>query len=263
MNAIDIQNLTVGYGKQIVISDISLSGNIGDIVAIIGANGSGKSTLLKAIIGDVKQQNGNIFFNGINSYDITTRQRAQIVACVEQETYASQMHIYDYVMMGRTPFRSLFSLTDSDNDRRIVSQALDTVGIAHLANKALAETSGGERRLACIAKALVQQPQILLLDEPTANLDWANKVAIINLLRTLAQSMCVVIVSHDVNEVISVANKALVLAEGHSLCFGDAHKTITPKNLSQAYKTDICEINIDKESRIMMAKGLLKLKIEN
>ncbi len=257
MNTIDIQNLTVGYGKQIVISDISLSGNIGDIVAIIGANGSGKSTLLKAIIGDVKQQNGNIFFNGINSYDITTRQRAQIVACVEQETQASQMHIYDYVMMGRTPFRSLFSLTDSDSDRETVTQAIDTVGITHLQNKALAETSGGERRLASIAKALAQQPKILLLDEPTANLDLANKVAIIDLLKTLARTMCIIIVSHDVNEVISVASKALILADGHSICFGDAHNVLTAQNLTKAYHTDICEISIDGKARIMMAKGLM------
>ncbi|MCR5696094.1 MAG: ABC transporter ATP-binding protein [Marinilabiliaceae bacterium] len=257
MNTIDIQNITAGYDKRAVISDISLSGNIGDIVAIIGANGSGKSTLLRTIVGDIKPTSGNIFFSDINSYNITTRRRAQIVACVEQETQASQMHIYDYVMMGRTPFRSLFSLTDSDRDRETVTQAIDTVGITHLRNKALAETSGGERRLASIAKALAQQPKILLLDEPTANLDLANKVAIIDLLKTLARTMCIIIVSHDVNEVISVASKALILADGHSICFGDAHNVLTAQNLTKAYHTDICEISIDGKARIMMAKGLM------
>lgn len=257
MHIIDIQNITSGYDNRAVIRDISLSGDIGDIIAIIGANGSGKSTLLKTIAGDIALQKGQIFINEQINSDLKQRQRSQLVAYVEQDALQMEMSIYEYVMMGRTPFRSLFSLTDSQRDREIVNEAINIVGIEHLKNKKLNSVSGGERRLADIAKAVAQCPKVLLLDEPTANLDLANKVNIIQLLKALAVKMCVIIVTHDVNEVLSSANKMLIMRNGECISYGKTEDVANAQNLSNAYNTDICEITTSEGKKILLASGLL------
>src|SRR5574344_695858 len=189
-----IEGLSCAYGNKTVVSNVSFEAKRREIVGIIGPNGSGKSTILRSIIGDIVPQSGTISLDERDLMQMSIRKKSTIVSFVPQTIEQLQIRVIDYVLMGRMPVRPMFQLFTSKNDENIVMQLMQEIGIEHLAQKLMNEISGGERQLAAIARALSQQPQLLLLDEPTSNLDIANQTAILQTIYNLAQRQDIIVV---------------------------------------------------------------------
>lgn len=256
--AIEISRLSVGYGRSEVLVDVSLCIRYKTVTAIVGANGAGKSTLLRAIAGDLRPRSGRVAIDGRAVTEIDSRQRARSIAFVEQSVEGELISVGDYVMLGRTPHRSVLTVRDGRRDREIVDEALSAVGIKALKDKALNCISGGERQLASIARAMVQQSRVMLLDEPTSNLDIANQQRILSIVRRLAErdGKAVVIVVHDINQALAVAGEVAVLKCGRLLVQGQATECITREVLQTAYDTDVCIVRDGASGRMVVVPRL-------
>lgn len=236
-----IEGLSCAYGNKTVVSNVSFEAKRREIVGIIGPNGSGKSTILRSIIGDIVPQSGTISLDERDLMQMSIRKKSTIVSFVPQTIEQLQIRVIDYVLMGRMPVRPMFQLFTSKNDENIVMQLMQEIGIEHLAQKLMNEISGGERQLAAIARALSQQPQLLLLDEPTSNLDIANQTAILQTIYNLAQrqDIIVVIVLHDINLASEYCNNILLIKNGIKHNFGAPQHIITKQNIDKVYETSV------------------------
>lgn len=244
MAELSIVNLSAGYGAKPTISGINVVVRGGELTAIVGPNGAGKSTLLRAIAGDLSPMSGNVFLNGADIHKLTSRQRAAAVAFVEQSIPPLDITVQQYVTLGRTPHRSLFSMRDSRHDADCTQQAMCSVGIQHLAHAPLSRISGGERQMAAIAKALAQQPQVMLLDEPTSNLDIANQKRILQTIVSIARSRGIIAIAvlHDLNQAAAYSHSAMLMNGGGVAASGVTAQTITQRNIEEVYKTTVTAI---------------------
>lgn len=256
--AIEISNLNVGYGRGEVIVDVSLCIRYKTVTAIVGANGAGKSTLLRAMVGDLRPMSGSVAIDGQAITEMSGRQRARSIAFVEQSVEGELISVGDYVMLGRMPHRNVLSVRDGRRDREIVDEALSEVGIKALKDKALNCISGGERQLASIARAMVQQSPIMLFDEPTSSLDIANQRRILSIVRRLAErdGKAVVIVVHDINQALAVADEVVVMKRGRLLAHGQMPGCVTQELLQTAYDTEVCVVRDDASGRIVVLPRL-------
>jgi iron complex transport system ATP-binding protein len=220
INVIETSALSIGYqtssGKQnIICPNINIHAIEGELVALVGSNGSGKSTLLKTITRILKPLIGSVFINKqpIENIDIT--EFARIVSYVSTDMVKTgHISVYELVALGRFPYTNWLG-TLTANDRNIISEAISSVGIEHLANKQLQEISDGERQRAMIARALAQDTQIIILDEPTAYLDLPNKYELVLLLARLAKNKnkTIIFSTHDLSIAISEADKIWLMAQ--------------------------------------------------
>lgn len=256
--AIEISHLTVGYGRSEVLTDVSLSIQYQSVMAVVGANGAGKSTLLRAVAGDLVPTAGSVVVDGKSIGEYSPRERARRIAFVEQNIAETSMTVGEYVMLGRMPHRSLLSVRDSRHDREMVRNAVSIVGINDLIDKQLNCISGGERQLASVARVIAQQSPVLLLDEPTSNLDIANQQRILSIVRRLAESeqKAVIIVVHDINQAVAVADEVAILKCGRLLAHGSAQQCITQDVLQNAYDTDVCIVRDDASQRIVVIPNI-------
>jgi iron complex transport system ATP-binding protein len=210
------------------------------ITALLGPNGSGKSTLLHLVLGLLNPSKGAIQLLGRNQYEYTRREASRILGLVPQDEHvAFDLSVLEYVLLGRAPYLNLLEKPRRD-DRLIARKALVTAGIASLEERSVPSLSGGERQLATIARALAQQPVILLLDEPTSHLDLANARRALNVLRSLKQSgKTVVLTTHDPNAAASIADHVILLRSGKVLCSGPAADALTSEHLSSTYGVEV------------------------
>lgn len=235
----EIRALTCGYDKKIVLKDINLRIDNMDITGIIGPNGSGKTTLLRAMSGGLKAEKGKVFLEGRDVSRMGKGELAKKIAVVSQNFEPGGMSVEEFVLLGRIPHFGRFQFLETEKDLRIAARCMESTGIFSLRKEMLSEISGGERQLALIAKALVQEPKLLLLDEPTAHLDIAHQVKILDLISRLNKelTLTVVMVMHDLNSAGEYCQK-LVLING-----GRVHKTGTPSEvltyqiIEEVYKT--------------------------
>lgn len=235
--AIDIKNLGCAYGKQPVLKDVSFSIHRGDFFIVIGPNGSGKTTLMKAISGIRSFQKGRIEVLGHAISDFTKKTLAQAVALVPQEVPIDfPFTVNEMVLMGRSPYLGMLGLPQKE-DLEIADEAIAFTGVEHLTHRKLDQLSGGEKQLVFIARAICQQPQIILLDEPTASLDLSHQVKIMDLMEKLKISMgvTVVMVSHDVNLAAMYGDTLLLLNNGKVMREGPPDEVLTFKVLEDAY----------------------------
>jgi iron complex transport system ATP-binding protein len=207
-------NLTCGYRDRIVLTDLDLSLEAGDSVALVGPNGSGKSTLLKTLCKSLRPLRGSVRLGGRDLGEISHLEAARLVAYVPQEEYPA----FDYtarelVLMGR--FAHSQGLWETAADRRAADAAMTAADCAELADRAFVELSGGERQRVLIARALAQEARLLLLDEPTSHLDARHQFAIAALLERLAaEGYAVLAAIHDLNLAASFARRMVVLSSG-------------------------------------------------
>lgn len=245
--AIDIKDLDFSYGKQQVLRRVSFVVSKGDFFIIIGPNGSGKTTLMKAINGISKIQHGRVEILGSDIHRYTKRTLAQTVALVPQDVPADfPFAVIELVLMGRAPFLGVLGLPHKE-DETMAYQALSFTGVEHLAGRTLDQLSGGERQLVFIARAICQQPQIILLDEPTASLDLSHQMRIMDLMEKLKleKGITVVMVSHDVNLAAMYGDSLLLLKDGSIVSLGSPEDVLQFKVLEDTYG---CTLLVDESS---------------
>jgi len=243
--SIDVKYLSHSFGENLVLENISFQVPRRDFFIIIGPNGSGKTTLMKIISGILKPQNGRleILNRSIDQYH--RKSLAQTIAFVPQMLSADfPFTVFEMVLMGRSPYLGMLGL-EQENDLEIANQAIAFTGLENLAHRKLDQLSGGEQQRVFIARAICQEPDIILLDEPTASLDLAYQVRIMDLMEQLKteKGTSVVMVSHDVNLAAMYADHLLLLHKGQVLCQGLPDEVITYQTLEAAYG---CTLLVDK-----------------
>lgn len=223
-------------GGRLIIDSIDCSAPPGAVTGLIGPNGSGKSTLLRAIAGLRSPTAGMVTFNGRDLLSITARERARFVATVEQAPGAVvPMTVLDAVMLGRIPHRSLLA-GPSARDASVSERSLAQVGAAHLAARDLATLSGGELQRVHIARALAQEPDLLVLDEPTTYLDVGAGLAVMRLLADVAAAGVTIIAAlHELNLAAATCDHVIMLDEGHVVATGPVPEVLTPALIGEVY----------------------------
>ncbi|MCL4502619.1 MAG: ABC transporter ATP-binding protein [Deltaproteobacteria bacterium] len=235
--AVLVKHLQVSYGRQPVLRDLSLKVPAGAFFIIIGPNSSGKTTLLRAMVGVVKPQEGQVEIWGTPVGQFSKRALARLVAVVHQRAATDiPFTVQEVVLMGRSPHVGWLGL-DRPRDLELAREAMVLTDVAHLAKRPLPQLSGGELQRVSIARALCQQPRLLLLDEPTAALDPAHQVNLMDLLAQLQQELglTVVMVSHDLNLAAMYGEQLLLLKEGEVVQLGRPAEVLTYEQLERAY----------------------------
>lgn len=213
---LELQLLSIGYADKPILSDINLTLPEGQMICLLGANGAGKSTLLRTLAGFIPPLSGKILLQGRDFLTISLSERSKAISVVLTERIdASYMKVREVVEMGRTPYTGFFG-TLGREDKAIVDDAMEMVGIASLAGRAINTLSDGERQKAMLAKALAQQTPVILLDEPTAFLDFHAKVSILRLMRQLAHltRKTILLSTHDVEMAIQLSDALWIVQDG-------------------------------------------------
>ncbi|MBW2709568.1 MAG: ABC transporter ATP-binding protein [Deltaproteobacteria bacterium] len=237
---IEIDALHCGYGKREVLKDLNLHLGPGEFVGILGPNGSGKSTLLFAIAGVLPHHSGSIRVRGEEITGAAARFRARQMASVPQKSEVSfPFKCLSVVLMGRYPFLSRFG-GYSPRDMGKALDAMEQTETLHLAQRMMTEVSGGEAQSVIIARALAQETEVLLLDEPTSSLDVAKKIQIFDLFRRKnAEGVTILCAMHDLNLAALYCKRLVFLKQGKIVLDGFTEETFNDENLSRIYETDI------------------------
>lgn len=241
----ELNDLCCGYGGKAIIKDIRLSIESGDVFCILGENGVGKSTLFKTILKLIPPVSGKVSIDGADISGWTAKKLASYCAYVAQShTPPFPYSVRDVVLTGRMGKINAFG-RPGKKDEEIVDGLIEDMDLKRYENTPYTELSGGERQLVMIARALAQEPQCLVLDEPTANLDYGNKVLVLNTLQRLAdQGMTVIFTTHDPEQALLLDAKTLVLFRDRPPLFGEANAVITEKNLKRAYNARIRVVEV-------------------
>ncbi|MDD2901661.1 MAG: ABC transporter ATP-binding protein [Syntrophales bacterium] len=235
--AVLISNLQVAFGPRPVLQDLSLEVAEGTFFIIIGPNSAGKTTLLKTMAGAVRPRQGQVEIWGAAADRYPSRELARLVAVVPQRAPTDiPFPVQETVLMGRSPHVGWLGL-EKQHDFDLAAESMYITGVAHLARRPLPQLSGGELQRVIIARALCQQPRLLLLDEPTAALDPAHQVNIMDLMQRLQEErgLTVIMVSHDLNLAALYADQLLLLKEGKRISSGTPKEVLTYEQLERAY----------------------------
>ena len=244
-----VKDLRCGYGKKKpveIVHGVSFDVHVGEFVCIIGANGCGKTTTLKAIMGLLPQLGGSVEFDGENIAKMEERRRAKHFAYIPQaHTPPFPFTVADVVLMGRTPYVNLLART-TQRDRNVAMQALELLGITHLAHKDYTGLSGGQQQLVLIARALTQESDILIMDEPTAALDFGNQQLVLSRMHMLSRmGKAVIMVTHDPDHALFCADKVVVMDEGAVLQEGTPDDCITTETLRHIYNAEAYVMDVE------------------
>ena len=254
-NFLKIENLKSGYSNNLVVNDISFGITKGSFTGIIGPNGSGKTTLFKTITGELSLVDGNIFLSQDSISEMSSKQKAQKIAIVTQNTDAVDIAVKDYVLMGRYPYRKKFQLFETEEDFKIAHKFMKLTGVLEFKDKLMNELSGGEQQLVAIAKALTQEPELLLLDEPTSHLDISHQMQILNLIQKFNEEfdLTVLMIIHDLNLAAEYCNYLIMMDNGKIFAHGSPEEVLTYRNIEEVYKA----IVITQENRITKKPSVL------
>ena len=219
---LNVENLSFHYrnGPEIL-RQVSFSLEDGKFLAILGNNGAGKSTMLKCFNQILRVEGGHVWMDGEDLLTMTHREVAQRVAFVSQNIPSTQMTVHDVVMLGRRPYMR-WGFTEEDH--RIVHEAMDRLHLSDMRGRFLNELSGGERQKVMLARALAQQPKVLLLDEPTSSLDIQNQYQVLDIVRDICRTSTItaVMVIHDLNLALRFCDRFLLLKDGQVYRSGDS-----------------------------------------
>jgi iron complex transport system ATP-binding protein len=239
-NALLLKNVSSGYRGHLVDDGVSFSVAFGTAVCLLGANGCGKTTLLKTILGLLPLQSGEIELNGKALALWTRPTLAQFIAYVPQATQAVfPFTAEEVVLMGRASRLKWFE-TPGKRDRAIALHAMATLGIEALAKRPFTKLSGGERQLVLIARALCQEAKVLLLDEPTASLDFGNQLRVLEGLKNLRnEGVTILMTTHQPRHAERLADKILLMKHGKLCGEGSPEEKLTPRTLSEVYDIEL------------------------
>jgi len=246
MSALVCRAVRAGYPGRPVLHGVDLSVEPGQLWALLGPNGAGKSTLAKVALGLIPASGGKLEVCGFDVQTTSRAQLAKVAAWVPQESadgQALQFTGLELSLMGRTPHLGAFGLP-SKSDAEEARMLLEWLTVGALADRRLAEASGGERRLVWLARSLLQKPKLLVLDEPTAFLDVKHQLTVMAELRKrVAEGLAVLAVLHDVNQAVGYATHVALLREGRVLAQGPVAEVLTPGRLEELYGARFVEVN--------------------
>ena len=238
---LDVRDATAGYGQGWALRNISFAVRAGEMVGVLGPNGSGKSTLLRAITRMLPERTGEILVEGVPVERLSRRALARTLGGVPQGTeMVFAFTVEEIVRMGRTPhLRRLSSM--SAHDRAVVEEVLVSVGLDRFRRRRINELSGGERQRVLLARALAQEPKMLLLDEPSSHLDLNHKVELFDLLARLrdARGLAVLLISHDTNLTVEYVDRVLLLDDGLLVRDGRPADVMQKEILEKVYGTRV------------------------
>lgn len=256
---LDVRDLHAAYDGADVLQGVDLALRTGEMISLLGPNGSGKSTLLRVLAGLLPARLGKVQLLGRDLRAYAPRERARMVGLVPQyATIPFAFSVYDVVAMGRHPYVGLLGAPGA-HDREAVGLALDMADIAHLRERLVTELSGGEFQRVLIARALAQEPRLLLLDEPTAHLDLNHQVEIAALMRRLncEQGLTVLWVSHDMNLSSEYCDRLVMLKEGRVIADGPPDETVTTPQLREVYGMDfaVAPSPVSGRPQVVLSRG--------
>lgn len=240
---LEARNISINYGRRRAVVEASLTVVPGKITAIIGANGAGKSSLLRALNGGIQPSQGEIFLDQKPLGSYSRRAVGRRIAAVAQETQlAFPVSVLEYVLGGRYPWSASGSWGwESVRDLEIVFEVLRETELEEFQTRLMNELSGGERQRAVLARALATTAGILLLDEPTANLDLGHQASMLQLVRTHCdeRNKAAVIVTHDINLAATFADRVILLRQGRVIALGDPFEILTAERLNEALEIKV------------------------
>ena len=241
---LDIANISLNYRNKAILKDVSFSVTTGEFFVIIGPNGAGKTSLLKILSGLQKAQHGSVNIKGKSISQYSRRNLSKILAIVPQHIEVGfPFTVAETVIMGRTPHLSILSMEDK-SDFQIAEEAMKFTEVSHLAKRKLFQLSGGELQRVIIARAICQQPEIILLDEPTTALDPAHQLKIMDLMERFRSqhNTTIIMVSHDLNLASMYGDRLLLLKEGRVIKTGDPKTVLNKSLLEESYG---CQMMVD------------------
>jgi len=236
---LEISNICFGYKSTPVLDSITMSVTSGEVVALVGPNGSGKTTLLKCIARMLKPKGGSIIIEGQNLDKVGPKDIAKLMGYVPQSaTNVFPCTVFDAVLIGRRPY---LTWGVGKEDRRIISQTLGVMGLQHMAERPFNEISAGEQQKVLIARALAQEPQVLLLDEPTSNLDLRHQLEVLSTLQkaTKERRISAIIAIHDLNLASRFSDKIVFLKDRHIYDAGEPRAVLTVDNVRSVYGVEV------------------------
>lgn len=241
MSIVQAENMSFSYNGDRVLRNITFAIETGDFVGVIGPNGTGKTTLLNLIDGILRPQEGTIRIHGIPVHQMKRDDLARIVAVVPQESpMIFPFKVQEVVLMGRAPHLGNWRF-EGEKDFEIVNRAMQMTDTTALALRSMNRLSGGERQRVLIARALAQEPRLMLLDEPTASLDIRHQVEFFNLIKMLntTQGLTVIAVTHDINLASLYCNRIILLKDGCIRVAGRPAEVITEEHIQAVYETPV------------------------
>jgi len=238
---LSIKNLSCGYRQKRILQGIDLEVSRGELIGIIGPNGSGKTTLLRAISRILKPLSGEIRIEDKDIWQVTSKEIARKVAVVSQAIEPLMIPVTEYITMGRMPYYHRFQVFETRKDQQIVEKYMSLTSTDKLRHSLLSEISGGERQLAHIARALVQEPIMILLDEPTSHLDITHQIAILDLIKRLNRSLdlTVIMVLHDLNLAGEYCSRLVLLNDGKIFKVGPPEEVLSYEVIEEVYQTPV------------------------
>ncbi len=242
---LDVEQVRGGYGSGDVVQGVSCHADAGDVLCLLGPNGCGKTTLFRLLLGILPMTGGTIRLEGQDVRTLSPRQLASRIAYIPQShTPIFSYSVLDVVVMGRASRFSAFE-TPKAADRDAAFGALEKLNAAHLANRKYTSLSGGQRQLILIARAICQSAKIFVLDEPAANLDYANHQLLMEVVADLARKgYCVVMSTHSPEHPASIGSKVLLMRDGKAAAFGTPEEVITPEGLHAVYGIEIDVVTV-------------------
>lgn len=234
--SLSVEGLTYTIQRKKLLDNVSLRAGQGELVGVIGPNGAGKSTLLRAVAGVIEPSDGERQLGGRRFEEIPSRERARAVALVPQVApMAHGFTCLELVLMGRYPHMGRFQI-EGASDENIARQAMRLTDTEQFADRTLETLSGGERQRVFIARALAQQPRVLLLDEPTSNLDILHQLRVLGLIREwVANGATAIAAVHDLNMAARHCDFLVLLSEGRVIAEGTPQDVLTAENVRRAY----------------------------
>ena len=237
-----LENISLGYGKQKVLTDINLSASRGEMLGIIGPNGSGKSTMIRGICRLLTPRTGHVIINEQDVSQISRIELARLVAVVPQTpNLPDTFTAFEIVLMGRTPHLGRFRF-EGRTDFEIAWQAMEITNTQSFAERTMDQLSGGQKQLLTIARALAQEPKLILLDEPTAHLDINYQTETLDFIRGLCikQDLAAIAVLHDLNLAAQYCDRLVLLNNGRIHTEGSPQEVITERNIKEVYRANVC-----------------------
>lgn len=257
---IEVKNLSFSYGERQVLFDISFTVEQGEFVSILGPNGVGKSTLFRCILGLLSDYQGSVLIDGLDARTFSVREAAKHIAYIPQSSNPTfNYSVFDIVLMGTTSGLSPFRAPNAAAIEKC-EWALEKIQISHLSQRCFHRLSGGERQLVMIARALVQDAPILMLDEPTANLDFGNQLLVLEQARSLTREGYTVIqTTHHPEQSFLFSDRILAIQQGRVLVQGTPAQVLTAETMKQLYGVEVEVLSLyEDRARACVPKHLIQ-----
>ena len=254
--SLEVRDLRFSYGEREVLKGLSFTAEYGQLLSVLGPNGVGKSTLFRCVLGLLSGYTGSVSVDGVDARTFSIREAAKHIAYIPQSSRSIfNYSVFDIVLMGRTSGLSTFR-SPGKKDKELCQWAMEKVGITHLQDRCFHRLSGGEQQLVLIARALVQKAPILMLDEPTANLDFGNQLLVLEQVRSLAREGYTVIqTTHHPEQSYMYSDRILAIQKGRVLIEGTPKEVLTEDTIRALYGVDVQIVSLYHDSARICIPG--------